>query len=386
MIIQTNTELTTFCDSIQTLPTIFVDTEFVGEGRYYPDLGAIQVGAGEQAVLIDPIVVDDLSPLFAILANPAIEKVFHAATQDLIIFHHLMGQSVANVFDTQVAYGFMNQDDQISFGQLVEHTTGVWLKKSHSFTDWLHRPLSPRQIEYALEDVRYLAPAYEKLVADLQARGRLSWAQEEFTKFSDPARLAPADPEEVYLKIRGVDRLRGEELARIRALAAWRENTARELNLNPSRICMDVILTDLARHPRTSKEQLHELRGLRPNQIERFGDGLIDVLTQAAGTAPPVVKRSKPMPAELGPTVDFLVLCLRALAAEESVAYGLLANRADLEALAVHGERAKVPLMQGWRRIAAGEELLEALRGNVTICVMPETRQVHLDWHHDGDT
>jgi ribonuclease D len=389
MIIQTDAELAAYCASIRKFPILLLDTEFVGEGRYYPDLGTIQIAAitpesadpGDTVALVDPLAVEDLSPLLSILVDPAIEKVFHAAIQDLAIFYRYIGKPVAPVFDTQIAAALLGYDEQISFGALAERATGVHLRKGHSFTDWLQRPLSPKQVEYALDDVRYLAPIYAHLVSALNEQGRLEWAGEEFRRLEEPARFAPVDPRELYMRIRGVERMRGQELALLRDLVAWREETAREQTLNPGRICTDPVLCDLARHPRERKDELYDIRGLRAQQVDRFGDGMIAVIQNSNGTPPLPVKRTRSLPASLEPTVDFLTLCLRSLAAEGSVSSTLIATRSDLDAVALHGENADVALMRGWRREAFGDALLDTLRGNATARILPDTRQVHLEWH-----
>jgi len=381
MVVQTDRDLAEFCREVRGLPAVYVDTEFVGEGRYYPEVGAVQVTANGHVAVIDPLAVRDFSPLRDLLTNSQTEKVFHAASQDLGIFYRLLGEPVAPVFDAQIAAAMLGYDEQISFARLVERTTGVKLRKSHSFTDWLKRPLAAKQIEYAVEDVRYLEPAHAYLVEELRRRDRLQWVREEFAGLSDPARFTPADPREVFRQLRGAERLNGEELCRLRELAAWREETARELNLPPGRICLDPVLLELARHPRHTIQELQEVRGLRPPQVERFGRGLLAALGRKHDGPCPTFTRPKPLAARLEPTVDFLTLCLRSLAAEKEVSAGLLATRADLAAIVQFGARAKVPLMRGWRREAVGEALLATLQGKATARVLPDSRQVHLEWH-----
>jgi ribonuclease D len=278
-------------------------------------VGTIQVAAGEAAVLIDPLAVRDLSPLLPLLTDAATEKVFHSADQDLDILYRLLGRPVAPIFDTQVAAAFLGYDRQISFVKLVERAAGVRLRKAHTFTDWLRRPLSARQVEYALEDVRYLRVIHEHLADQLRARKRLEWAREEFALLEEAARFAPPDPRQVFLKLRGVERLGGPELARARELAAWREEMARERDLPPRRVCADAVLLGLAQRPRDSVEGLRGMRGLSSRQIARFGPGLVEALKAAEGKPHPSVSRPAPLPPELEPTVDFLLLCLRHLAA-----------------------------------------------------------------------
>ncbi len=306
---------------------------------------------------------------------------FHAAGQDLSIFARIFGEPVRPVFDTQVAAALLGWDEQISFGRLVERATGVVLHKSHGFTDWLRRPLSPKQIEYALEDVRYLEPAYQHLVTELATRGRLSWAREEFEAWEDPARFQPADPRELYTQIRGAERLNAQDLARLRELVAWREETARAQNIPSGRIAMDLVLLELARRPRETVAELREVRGLRPQQVERFGKELLAAQNRPCTESCQTLKRTPSLPPKYEPTVDFLTLCLRSLATENEIASGLLATRSDLSAVVLSGARAKVPLMTGWRREAVGETLLATLQGKATARVLPGSRQVHLGWH-----
>lgn len=381
MLIQSNSQLASFCEELRGCPAIFLDTEFVGEGRYYAEVGAIQVAVDGQAALVDPLAVSDLSPLLALLADPAVEKVFHAAVQDLQIFYRLMGCPVTPVFDTQVAAALLGYDEQISFLNLVERAVGKGLQKSHGFTNWLQRPLTPGQIEYALDDVRYLVPVYEKLMSELTANGRVAWAREEFGKLEDQERFAPADPHELYLRIRGAERMHGQSLAVLRELAAWREETARAKNIPIGRIARDEVLVELARRPRTTLQELQEVRGLQPQQIERFGKKMIEVSQQGTTAPRPRMHRHPALPPAMEPTVDFLVLCLRSLASEQHVSPGMLATRSDLSDLVLAGEHADVPLMRGWRREAVGDALLATLEGKATARIIPESRQVQLDWH-----
>ncbi|HEY3377226.1 MAG TPA: ribonuclease D [Armatimonadota bacterium] len=381
MIVQTDSQLAALCAELQHVPALFLDTEFVSESRYYPDLGTIQVGGGGQIALIDPLSITDFSPFFALLVDPNIIKVFHAAVQDLAIFYRMLGQPVTPVFDTQVANALLGHDEQISFANLVERVTGEHLQKAHSFTDWLRRPLTPGQVEYALDDVRYLIPVYEALVRELQQHDRVEWAREEFRRFEDESRLAPADPQELYLRLRGVDRLSGKTLAMLRALVAWREETARARNLPTGRIARDEVLMELARRPRQRAKELREIRGMLPQQVEQFGEAIITVLSRGALEPCPGIKRTPSLPTSLEPTVDFLALCLRSLAGAKAISPGVVATRGDLAALIQAGDQADVPLMRGWRRRVIGEDLLATLQGRATARIIPGSRQVHLDWH-----
>jgi ribonuclease D len=384
MIVGKSSDLAKLCSDLARASTVYIDTEFVGEGRYYPEVGAIQIATDKRAALIDPLAVRDLTPLFDVLLAHDIGKVFHAGSQDLAIFFGMMGRPVAPVFDVQIAAALLGYEEQISLANLVHRATGRSLKKSHAFTDWLRRPLADKQVEYALEDVRCLAPVHHHLVKELGERGRLSWAREEFRALERAARFAPADPREMFRQMRGVERLSGEELSRLREIVAWREETAREFNIPVPRICMDMVLVELARRPRDTVGALAEVRGLRSDQVRRFGRGMIEALSRGADTPPPRLERPPSLPQGMEPTVDFLVLCLRSLAAEKQISPGLLANRADLTAVVLYGERAHVPLLRGWRRKAVGEALLATLQGRATARIAPDTHRVHLDWKEEA--
>jgi ribonuclease D len=381
MIIEKSSELAKLCSSLGEASVVYLDTEFVGEGRYYPEVGAIQIATDERAALIDPLAVRDLTPLFDLLLARNIEKVFHAGSQDLAIFFEMMGRPVAPVFDAQIAAALLGCGDQLSLEKLIERVTKRSLRKSHAFTDWLRRPLTDKQVEYALEDVRQLAPVHDHLVQELSARGRLQWAREEFSSLEKVARFAPAVPREMFRQMRGVERLDGAELSRLREIVAWREETARELNLPPRRICMDAVLMELAHRPQNTIAALFEVRGLRLEQARRFGRGMIEALRRGADMPPPRLKHPTPLPQEMEPTVDFLVLCLRSLCAERQISPGLLANRDDLTDVVLYGEEARVPLLRGWRRKAVGEALLATLQGRATARISPDTQRVHLEWN-----
>ena len=384
IVIEKPAELAALCSDLGKASAVYLDTEFVGEGRYYPEVGAIQIATDERAALIDPLAVRDLTPLFDVLLAHGIEKVIHAGSQDLAIFFRMMGRPVAPLFDVQIAAALLGYEEEISLVKLVHRVTQRSLRKSHAFTDWLRRPLTDKQVEYALEDVGCLAPVHDHLVRELSSRNRLGWAREEFSDLEGAARFAPADPRGMFRQMRGVERLTGEELSRLREIVAWREETARELNIPVPRICMDVVLVELARRPRDTIGALAEVRGLRSDQVRRFGRGMIEALSRGADTPPPRLERPPSLPQGMEPTVDFLVLCLRSLSTEKQISPGLLANRADLTAVVCYGEKARVPLLRGWRRKAAGEALLAALQGRATARIAPDSQRVHLDWKEEA--
>lgn len=380
MLIESNRDLVILAGDLAGAPALYLDTEFVGEGRYYPDLGAIQVATPDIAALIDPLAVTDLDPLLELLADETVEKVFHAAGQDLAILYRMMGRAMRPVYDTQIAAALLGPDEQIAFVNLVERVTGKRLRKEHSFTNWLKRPLAEGQIDYALDDVRYLIPIHEAQKRRLAELDRLDWAREEFTRYERDETFAPADPQSLFLRIRNVDRLSGRTLAILRELVAWREETARNENIPPGRIARDEVLVELARRPPSALKQLRDVRGLTSQQTERFGRQLIATVADGMHQTPPVIPPRNGFPSALEPTVDFLFVCLRSLAVDRSVASSMVATRSDMSQLAARGQAAEIPLMRGWRRAAFGDDLLATLEGRATARIKPETREVHLEW------
>ena len=223
MIVKTFEELEILCKDLKNCKEIFVDTEFVSEGRYAADLGSIQIGYDtDKAVFVDPLSIDDLAPLLDILKDEGILKVFHAAKQDLYILNKILLKEeclVAPIFDTQIAASLVLSEDQVSFAKLVAIVTGKRLEKAHGFTNWLKRPLDPEQLEYALDDVLYLMPVYYFLRGKLLELNRMEWAQTEFSLLEDGENYMAKNPQTVYKKIKGADRLKGRALALLCALA-----------------------------------------------------------------------------------------------------------------------------------------------------------------------
>lgn len=383
MLIETKRDLVIFCRDIADAKTLYLDTEFVGEGRYYPDLGAIQVATADTAALVDPIGITDLSPLLALLADETVTKVFHAAGQDLAIFYRLMGSAMRPVWDTQLAAALLGSDEQIAFVNLVERVTGKRLRKEHSFTNWLQRPLAAGQVEYALDDVLFLVPVYEEQLRRMEELNRISWAREEFERLEKDETWSPPDASTLYLRIRNVDRLSGRTLAILRELVAWREETARNDNIPVGRIARDEVLVELARRPPTDTRHLRDIRGLTSQQADRYGRQMIEAVVEGGRQPVPASPSRQSFPSAMEPTVDFLFVCLRSLAVEKAVATGMVATRSDMSQLAVRGVDAEIPLMRGWRREAFGEDLLATLEGRATARIVPETREVHLEWRRD---
>jgi len=388
MVIQTVRELKEFCESLHDSHAIGIDTEFVGEGRYSPELGIIQVAAQDRAALVDAVAISDLSPLIPIFTRSTTEKVVHAGLIDLRILFRSLGHTISPIFDTQIAAALLGYGDQLSLKNLTHQLLGIQLDKQERFTDWLRRPLSTAQVGYALNDVRWLVELRDKLTAILQSQSRLDWARGEFRLLEDAQGVWVEDPVEVASHIRGADQLDREQMVRLVELISWREEVSQQQNLATGRVARDEVLLELARRPRNSPRQLGDIRSLTSRQVEQFGDDLIKLLRrppsgldQARGEEAflGVAARVPPAP-ELELKVDFLSMCLNVVAHENSVARRMLASRDDLLALATHGAEAPVQLLQGWRRGLAGDKLLAALAGRAELRIDPDVRHVTVNW------
>lgn len=360
--------LTKFCDELLQHDTLYLDTEFIRESTYYPILCLIQIATEQRSVCIDPLTINDLSPLMDVLYNPKITKVVHAGRQDMEIFFQLTGKLPAPMFDTQIAAAFLGYGEQIGYGELIKRELGVQLDKSHSRTDWKKRPLSPAQLEYALDDVRYLAKAYPLLVEKLDALHRLQWVQEESAGLEQPD-LYLNHPEKMWLKVKRSNSLRGKALAVLQKLAAWREQTAVDRDSPRRRILGDDVLITLARQQPSELDSLSRIRGLHPSFLKRYAEDVLEIIAQAPDK--PDTEGLVPKPASSVDTalLDSASALLRLSAEQVGISPGVLASRADIEKL-VRDHAAAIALMQGWRYEIAGKDLLQFLNGKGSLMVL----------------
>ncbi|MFN3596335.1 MAG: HRDC domain-containing protein [Rubricoccaceae bacterium] len=279
---------------------VALDTEFVWERSYYPALGVVQLGLGEDDVhLIDAVALaGSLGPLGALLEDADVEKVLHDAGQDLQILARATGARPRTIFDTQRAAGFVGLPVTVSLQELIRHTAGVTLDKGETRTDWLRRPLSPEQVRYAEDDVRYLLAARDRLLADAAARGRDAWVRQEMARYEDAALYAPADVSEAVtrIKARGVAQLPAQGRAVLRALAAWREREAQALDRTRRLVLPDEALVELARRRPHQARELAAL-GLTDRQRHRYAEGLLAAVAEGeAAPAEAAARRGRPGP------------------------------------------------------------------------------------------
>jgi len=364
--------LDAFCKRLADTPFITVDTEFMREKTYWPILCLVQVAGPEEAWAIDALAPGiDLTPLFDLLDNPNVLKVFHAARQDLEIFYHLMGHLPTPLFDTQVAAMVCGFGDSVGYQTLISKLTKARIDKSSRFTDWSLRPLSERQISYALSDVTHLRDAYRKLDHKLKTNKRADWLDEEMAVLTARETYDP-DPNESFrrIKARGANpRL----LAVLRELAAWRENDARKRDLPRNRILRDDALLEIAHHTPKSVKELSRTRGLGQRMAEGpAGDKILQAVKRGleipdADCPRPIPKPD--IPRGLGPVIDLLRVFLKMKCDDSGVAQKLLASAADIELIAAFGEDADVPAMRGWRKELFGAEALALCDGRMGLAV-----------------
>jgi len=365
--VDTLERLEQICDMLAESTWLVIDTEFLRESTYFPQFCLLQI-AGEKALAcIDPLKIEYLDPLWQLLYQPQITKVFHAGRQDLEIFYHLHGRLPKPVFDTQLAAPLLGYPEQIGYANLVAEVLGVHLEKGHSRTDWRKRPLSSQQIKYAADDVRYLAPLYLKIYGQLEEKGRLDWLEKDFNTLIDPITYANP-PEEAWRRIKGARRLKGRQLAIVKRLAAWREEVARQENRPRGWVIKDDLLCHIARLRPPAPKVLAQLRGLGDKTLQRHGETICRLVNQAPtdvteDTPPRLPERTTEQEALL----DLLNAVVRLQAATHQINPSVLASRKDLELFLDTPQQSR--LFQGWRRRLVGDALQDLIEGKKRLSI-----------------
>jgi ribonuclease D len=362
--------LRALAESMRGADAIAIDTEFMREKTYYARLCLIQVATDDIVAAIDPFAVKDLGPLFELMRDERCVKVFHAGSQDLEIFYRLMGEVPAPVFDTQVAATLTGLPTQVGYQQLIRSLVGVELDKAHSFTDWARRPLSEDQVEYALDDVRYLTRAYRTLCEVLDRGGRLGWLAEDFARMADPATYDVV-PGEQFLRVKRASVLDRRSLAVLREVAAWREREAQERDIPRRWLVSDESLIEIARRAPGDRTALLAVRGLNEQVVRRSGEDILEAVKRGRSLPEddlPKIEKRKRLHGEVEELADLMSALVRLRAKEHDVAPTLLATRDDLERFA-GGERDGSPLASGWRHTLVGSELEALLNGEIALSV-----------------
>lgn len=367
-LISTTAELKATCERLATHPFITVDTEFLRETTYYPILCVVQLASTDEAVAVDALAEGlDLAPFYALMADPKVLKVFHAARQDIEIVWHQARLVPAPIFDTQVAAMVLGYGDSVAYDQLVERITGHRPDKSHRFTDWSRRPLSDAQTAYALADVTYLRDVFVRLDADLKKRGRSDWVSEEMEVLTSP-RTYDADPERAWERLKSRVR-KPRDLAVLMEVAAWREREAQTRNVPRSRVLKDDVIGDIATHPPASLERLAGLRSV-PKGFERskWGQEVLDAVARGLARDPATLpKLERPRNGNGGSaTVELLKVLLRMTSERHAVASKIIATVDDLEQIA-GDDHAEVGALHGWRRELFGEAALALKHGRLAL-------------------
>ncbi|MCX9146496.1 ribonuclease D [Erythrobacter sp. WG] len=382
-LITTTEALADLCARLAQSDFVAVDTEFMRENTYWPELCLVQIANTEEAAAIDPMADGiDLTPLLELLTNNEdVLKVFHAGGQDVEIIVNMTGKTPHPIFDTQIAMMAISQSEQIGYANLVETWVGLTIDKGARFTDWSRRPLTDRQIEYAIGDVTHLAGIFPKILKKLIKTGRGVWLDAEMEKLADPANYL-TDPNVAWKRIRQPGR-NPQVLGRMKALAAWRESEAQHKNIPRGRIMRDETLADIASHPPKAQADLAKVRGLsaawKDNDI---GKRLMRVLADAEplpkDEMPEKIKQGAPLGKEGALVADLLKLLLKIRAREIDVAPRLLTRADEMEALAA-GVR-KLSVLEGWRYEVFGKDALDLVEGKLAFAVEKgRLKMTHID-------
>jgi len=372
-LISDSESLKSLCERLSRSDFVAVDTEFMRENSFWPDLCLIQIGNEEEAAAVDPKADGiDLKPLLDLMVdNEEVLKVFHAGSQDIEIIYNLTGKTPHPLFDTQIAAMALGLGEQVGYSNLVENLVGKNLDKGARFTDWGRRPLDKRQIDYAIGDVTHLATLFPKMLEKLRRTGRGAWLDQEMERLADPANYEN-DPALAWKRVRITSR-KPDVLGRLKALAAWREVEARGKNLPRGRIMKDETLADVAAHPPADQEALARVRGLsaawRNNDIgARMMAALAAARPLSAEELPAREDRSPGLGKEGALVADLLKLLLKIRSRDSNVAARLIARSEELELLAA-GRREGLTILEGWRFEEFGRDALDLVEGRLAFGV-----------------
>lgn len=369
MYISTYEELDSFCRRAGEVPAVAIDTEFLREKTYHAKLCLVQVATHDECAVIDPMAIEDLSPLSDLLVRPETVKVFHACSQDMEVLYHTLGVLPTPIFDTQIAAAFLGERVQISYNGLVHAFCGVTLPKSESLTDWSCRPLTERQIEYALDDVRYLIEAYAVIEQRLSKLGRMGWVEDEMRPLKNAAHYV-VEPRQAYKRVKRINACTRRQLAIARELAAWRERRAIQNDVPRKWIISDEVLVALVKRAPRDAGDFRRVRG-----TEQLSDRDVEAALAAIanGARCPVANMPTPGHARHAPSpeaesvCDLLYALLRLVSDRSGVATAFIASRDEL--LDYIEQPARSRLREGWRFELVGSLLDDLLAGNIGLTV-----------------
>lgn len=361
--IDTAAELNAFASGIANCSWIAIDTEFLRESTYRPELCLLQIAADGRIACIDPLALDNIDALLDVIYQPEMTKVLHAAGQDLEIFYWLRGSVPQNLFDTQIAAPLLGYQEQIGYANLVKEVLGVDLEKSHSRADWTRRPLPEKQLAYAADDVVYLSQMYPVMRDKLLELGRLAWLDQEWIDLTrDDLYEKPA--QHMWKKLRQIDKMKGPRLAVAQHLAEWRELTARERNLPRNWLLKDDVLLGLAKQMPDNVAELTFIRGLSEGTRRHHGTAITEIIKKAANAAPEkmiIPDRKAKLTVLQDAALDVLTAVAKTYAEQLQINSSILAPRKSLEDL-IRGNR-DTTMMRGWRESLIGGPICSVLDG-----------------------
>ncbi|MEZ4533681.1 MAG: ribonuclease D [Cyanobacteriota/Melainabacteria group bacterium] len=370
-IITKSAELKPLLDLIDEHKTVCLDLEFVPERTYFPVLCLIQCCVDGKPFIIDPFECKELNELWQRVTAPDVKAIFHAASQDLNIIFQESGLIPENVFDTQIAAGFAGYGYSAGYRKLLQEVLSITIPKTESFSDWQARPLSDSQMEYAVNDVLHLEPLARKLEKQLEDAGRLDWVLEECKSYEEKELYLP-DRSRDFLKIKGASKLNSRALAVLRELWCFRDEEARGQNKPPRLILQDNLMIEVARRQTRSLGNLKKMRGIRIDQVNRWGDDIIDCVERGLalpGSECPTIPTGKaPHRSEIISS-DFIYLLLKIFADELELATEHLATRDEIQSLVrldadrMVDEHEDIRLTRGWRRMAVGQRIIDIIEG-----------------------
>ena len=358
-LIESPAALESMCERLQSRDCIAIDTEFAREKTYFPHIGLIQIAGDDLIACVDPLAFDVKPQLSELLCNGSLTKVFHACLQDLEVLELTLGKKPCPIFDTQLATALMQEDHQISYAKLVDKELDIQLPKSETRTDWLKRPLTTAQLDYAADDVRYLLSLYRQQQGELDTLNRTEWMREECDRLCSRVFNSETELADSWRRVKGKERLRGLELATLQAAAAWREKRAIARDRPRRRILPDDTLIRIAVNQPRNTSELGKIspvgKFLRMSETDSLSDAICVAYSQTEAEWPSLKRRQ--LTQQQSAMLDAVLNLLRARASELGISAGMLCNRKDAEKL-VLGKR-DLPVLTGWRLDSIGSELLK---------------------------
>lgn len=349
-------------------PFVAIDTEFLREKTYFPNLCLIQLRTQDETYIVDPFAVDDLSVLAPILEHEGILKLFHAGSQDIEILFREVGTMPRPIFDVQVAAALLGHSYQAGLASLLSSFLGVSIKKSDSFTDWTRRPLTSSQLSYAAEDVIYLPQLHEVMVQRLEELGRLGWLDDEFAELTDPSNYE-VDPYSRYKRLKRGNQLNRKQMAAAREVAAWREIQAQKRDVPRKWILSDEQIVEACKREAKNIDELFMVRGIKQSLSTRDAREIANLMRKAFASDESMWPKQE-APAQCEPNVDFSLDLMQALmrlrSRESGIAMQTLGSHGDM-ALLARGHVDECALMKGWRKRIVGNDLLKLLNGEICL-------------------